>query len=113
MPAKILCSNMLQERTRAISLSSGTSQVLQRRVGTLALTQQIGHRCVTMGATANGASGGDPKLVALREKMAAADDGAGVAAYIIPSEDPHMVNPSVRQLHRPQTTHERGFVIGS
>jgi len=97
---------LTQERTRAISLSSGTSQVLQRRVGTLALTQQIGHRCVTMGATANGASGGDPKLVALREKMAAADDGAGVAAYIIPSEDPHMSE------YAPAHQERRRFISG-
>ena len=33
----------------------------------------------------------DVKLVALRQQMAAADGGAGVDAYIIPSEDPHMV----------------------
>ena len=33
----------------------------------------------------------DPKLEALRKQMAAAEDGAGVDAYIIPSEDPHMV----------------------
>ena len=33
----------------------------------------------------------DSRLVALRQAMAAADGGAGVDAYIIPSEDPHMV----------------------
>lgn len=38
-------------------------------------------------------SGLDPatKLVKLREQMAAADGGAGVDAFIVPSEDPHMV----------------------
>lgn len=41
-----------------------------------------------MGAT-NG-EGSDSKLAQLREAMAAADNGAGVAAYIIPTEDPHM-----------------------
>jgi Xaa-Pro aminopeptidase len=32
----------------------------------------------------------DPKLAALRAAMAAADGGRGVAAYIVPTEDPHM-----------------------
>ena len=33
----------------------------------------------------------DNKLEELRSKMAAADGGKGVHAYIIPNEDPHMV----------------------
>lgn len=33
----------------------------------------------------------DPKLAALREAMAQADGGRGISAFIIPSEDPHMV----------------------
>lgn len=42
----------------------------------------------------------DAKLVALRQQMAAADGGAGVDAYIIPSEDPHMVGiPSHHKLN--------------
>uniref|UniRef100_A0A383V906 Uncharacterized protein n=1 Tax=Tetradesmus obliquus TaxID=3088 RepID=A0A383V906_TETOB len=32
----------------------------------------------------------DPRLVKLRAAMAAADGGQGVAAYIVPTEDPHM-----------------------
>lgn len=47
----------------------------------------------------NGSAPSDPKLAALREAMAAADGGAGVHAYIIPSEDPHMV-PSIPPLRR-------------
>ena len=39
------------------------------------------------GASANG---GDPRLAKLRELMAKADGGKGVAAYIVPTEDPHM-----------------------
>ncbi len=31
------------------------------------------------------------KVEQLRKEMAAADGGRGVSAYIIPSEDPHMV----------------------
>jgi len=34
-------------------------------------------------------SGGDERLAAFREKMAAAQNGKGVDAYIIPSDDPH------------------------
>jgi len=45
-------------------------------------------------ATSNGnghsATPADPKLAALRAAMAAADGGRGVAAYIVPTEDPHM-----------------------
>lgn len=33
----------------------------------------------------------DPKLVAMREALARADGGKGVQAFIVPSEDPHMV----------------------
>ena len=35
--------------------------------------------------------GADYKVDQLRKEMAAADGGKGVHAYIIPSEDPHMV----------------------
>lgn len=41
--------------------------------------------------TAVPAAAADPKLEALRREMAKADDGRGVTAFIIPSEDPHMV----------------------
>lgn len=40
----------------------------------------------------------DPKLEALRHQMASAEGGAGVDAYIIPSEDPHMVSSLPRPL---------------
>ena len=40
----------------------------------------------------------DPKLEALRHHMAAAEGGAGVDAYIIPSEDPHMVSTGPRPI---------------
>ena len=51
-----------------------------------------------MVAGTGGASSGptDPKLVALRQQMAAADGGKGVDVYVIPTEDPHMV--TIRQL---------------
>jgi hypothetical protein len=42
-------------------------------------------------AGANGSAATDPKLTALREAMSAANGGQGVHAYIVPSEDPHMV----------------------
>jgi hypothetical protein len=42
-------------------------------------------------AGANGSAPADPKLTALREAMVGANGGQGVHAYIIPSEDPHMV----------------------
>jgi hypothetical protein len=38
----------------------------------------------------NGDAPAEPALTKLRQLMAAADGGKGVAAYIIPSEDPHM-----------------------
>ena len=46
-----------------------------------------------MVAGTGGASSGpaDPKLVALRQQMAAADGGKGVDVYVVPTEDPHMV----------------------
>lgn len=34
----------------------------------------------------------DEKLVKIRELMAKADGGRGVQAFIVPSEDPHMVS---------------------
>eukprot|EP00879_Flechtneria_rotunda_P015989 GHRR01016722.1.p1 GENE.GHRR01016722.1~~GHRR01016722.1.p1 ORF type:complete len:698 (+),score=235.84 GHRR01016722.1:303-2396(+) len=36
------------------------------------------------------AAAADPRLTKLRELMAKADGGKGVAAYIVPTEDPHM-----------------------
>ncbi len=33
----------------------------------------------------------DPKVASMRAAMAAADGGRGVQAFIVPSEDPHMV----------------------
>ncbi|GLI66862.1 hypothetical protein VaNZ11_010849 [Volvox africanus] len=36
------------------------------------------------------AADGDAKLAALRAAMASADNGRGVAAYLVPTEDPHM-----------------------
>ena len=44
----------------------------------------------------NGASAADDKLLALRELMEKADGGNGVDAYIVPTEDPHMVCTSVQ-----------------
>ncbi len=60
-------------------------------------TQTTSHsrsRAITAMAGTNGTNGSapsDPKLAALREAMAAANGGSGVHAYIVPSEDPHMV----------------------
>lgn len=34
----------------------------------------------------------DAKVAAMRAAMAAADGGRGVQAFIVPSEDPHMVS---------------------
>lgn len=34
----------------------------------------------------------DAKVARMREAMAAADGGRGVQAFIVPSEDPHMVS---------------------
>ena len=48
-------------------------------------------RTLTAMAGANGSAATDPKLTALREAMSAANGGQGVQAYIVPSEDPHMV----------------------
>ena len=48
---------------------------------------------------ANGASAADDKLVALRKLMKKADRGNGVEAYIVPTEDPHMVCTSIRTRH--------------
>ena len=48
-------------------------------------------RTLTAMAGANGSAATDPKLTALREAMSAANGGQGVHAYIVPSEDPHMV----------------------
>jgi hypothetical protein len=42
-------------------------------------------------AAADGA-GGDARLAGLRAEMAKAAGGKGVDAYIVPSEDPHMVS---------------------
>ena len=42
----------------------------------------------------------DLKLEALRHQMAATEGGAGIDAYIIPSEDPHMVSSDLRPLQR-------------
>lgn len=50
------------------------------------------------------AGGGDPRLVALRKLMASADGGRGVAAYIIPTEDPHMSE------YPPDTFKRREFI---
>lgn len=44
----------------------------------------------TSNGNGNGAHPADAKLAALRAAMAAADGGRGVAAYIVPTEDPHM-----------------------
>jgi hypothetical protein len=51
-------------------------------------------RTVVAMAGANGSAPTDPKLTALREAMSGANGGQGVHAYIVPSEDPHMVRPS-------------------
>jgi hypothetical protein len=48
-------------------------------------------RVCTVSMASNGAvSQGDERLSKLREQMAKADGGKGVAAYIVPTEDPHM-----------------------
>lgn len=88
-----------QVSTRAKELFHCESEACWRRTRSLRPATGSGARCVTMGSATNGGAAGDPKLAALREKMAAADGGAGVAAYIIPSEDPHMERPPCR----PQT----------
>lgn len=49
--------------------------------------QTAGHRSDVASSPAQG----DAKVEQLRKLMAAADGGKGVQAYIIPSEDPHMV----------------------
>jgi hypothetical protein len=49
-----------------------------------------------MASVSNGngaAAAKDERVEALREQMRFADGGRGVDAYIIPSEDPHMVRP--------------------
>lgn len=38
----------------------------------------------------NGSTAADPRLAKMREAMAQADGGRGIAAYIVPTEDPHM-----------------------
>lgn len=48
----------------------------------------------------------DPKLEALRQQMAAADGGAGVDVYIIPSEDPHMSE------YAPASQERRHYISG-
>ena len=45
----------------------------------------------TASRATNGAAVTDKKLVELRKSLASAEGGAGVDAYIIPTEDPHMV----------------------
>ena len=87
---------VLQVSTRAKGLFHCESEACWRRTSSLSPTTGSGARCVLMGSATNGGAAGDPKLAALREQMAAADDGAGVAAYIIPSEDPHMERPPCR-----------------
>lgn len=42
------------------------------------------------GAAAAAAAGGDPRLAQTRQQLAAADGGKGVAAFIVPTDDPHM-----------------------
>lgn len=42
-------------------------------------------------------AGGDEKLARMRAAMAQADGGRGVHAFIVPSEDPHMVGGWVRR----------------
>jgi hypothetical protein len=42
----------------------------------------------------------DEKLNRMREAMAKADGGKGVHAFIVPSEDPHMVGYRSRELER-------------
>jgi hypothetical protein len=37
----------------------------------------------------------DERVEALRAEMRVADGGQGIDAYIIPSEDPHMVRPNL------------------
>lgn len=46
---------------------------------------------VTNGAVSAPVEAVDERLQKLRKEMASADGGRGVDAYIIPTEDPHMV----------------------
>jgi Xaa-Pro aminopeptidase len=43
-----------------------------------------------MASNGAAAAAADPRLARLREAMVKADGGKGVAAYIVPTEDPHM-----------------------
>ena len=54
-------------------------------------SEDVGHR-----SDVASPAQGDAKVEQLRKLMAAADGGKGVQAYIIPSEDPHMVLPEAK-----------------
>lgn len=62
-----------------------------RAVQTFARTMQVVGDATIVSAPGKTA---DYNVEQLRKEMAAADGGRGVSAYIIPSEDPHMVRLS-------------------
>ncbi len=92
----------------SLKLIAEPHKVVKRRSGTT----------VAM-AGSNGASVPDPKLSALRQALTQADGGKGVDAYIIPTEDPHMVHSSpahhsfrvCQRCHAPESCHPMFFVF--
>lgn len=73
---------------QAFSQSPNRWTRCRRPVQTLAMTVElIGSQTEVSAPSIKG----DAKVEQLRRLMAAADGGKGVQAYIIPSEDPHMV----------------------
>lgn len=79
-----------------------TRLVRPQVIGTAHQTVVRSRRSLNVIAMAsNGAApGGDPKLAKLRELMAKADGGKGVAAYIVPTEDPHMSEYAPKHFNR-------------
>ena len=76
---------MLLQALRSVTRPVFHCSSIQPRAMTIAV---VGDGVQVSGPTANGC----PKVNRLRQLMAAADGGRGVQAYIIPSEDPHMVS---------------------
>ncbi|GIL92401.1 hypothetical protein Vretimale_6469 [Volvox reticuliferus] len=76
------------------NLNAGSSSSPAAAASTLLATQPA--QAATMAApdanttVLTTAAGMDSKLAALRAAMASADSGRGVAAYLVPTEDPHM-----------------------
>ncbi len=80
----------MQVSAQPLRKLTASAQPLRHRVSAQAA---VAEEQDAMVAGTGGAKGGppDPKLVALRQQMAAAEGGKGVDVYIIPTEDPHMV----------------------